>query len=176
VIWQSECDCVSLLYEKDCGRQKNPLHLESMMISELSSSSIGYSTGSLLLDYPSTLRPYHPKEVASIEETNRRLSAAYRYYLSRHVVVVTISVEDGRAWNWTPFLRLYPSIFRTTRTSYRETETPMVATLVAFAFSKVIDESFSTIGGKHAIRIPVFGAERICFFLSVFLYHLCIVA
>jgi len=55
------------------------------------------------------------------------------------------------------------------------TETHLVATIVAFAFSKVINGSFSTIARKQALRISVSGAERLYSFLSVFLNHLSIV-
>jgi hypothetical protein len=47
----------------------------------------------------------------------------------------------------------------------------MVAITVSFSFRKVIDGSFSTVDRKHALRISVFGAVRMCLFLSVFLNH-----
>jgi|YelNatPaOPRAMG01_1025707.scaffolds.fasta_scaffold21845_2 hypothetical protein len=56
------------------------------------------------------------------------------------------------------FLRLYPSVFRTTRTSRSETETPVVAVTVAFAFHYVINGSFSIIGRKQSFTVPVSGA------------------
>jgi len=46
-----------------------------------------------------------------------------------------------------------------------------MAVIVAFAFRKVINGSFSSICRKHSLRIPVSGADRIYLFLSVFLNH-----
>jgi hypothetical protein len=56
--------------------------------------------------------------------------------------------------------------------SYSETERPVVANIVALAFRKLINGSFSTVDFKQLPRIPVFDAERIYLFLSVFLNHL----
>jgi len=62
-------------------------------------------------------------------------------------------------------LGLSPSVSRTTRTNFRETELLVVATIVAFAFLLVINESFSTIDRKHALRIPVLTqSASTCFF------------
>jgi len=48
----------------------------------------------------------------------------------------------------------------------------MMAAIVAFASRKVINRSFSTIDRKHSLRIPVFDAQRIYLFLSMFRKHL----
>ena len=50
-----------------------------------------------------------------------------------------------------------------------------MTTFVALSFRKVISGSFSTIDGKHALRIPVFGAVRIYLLLAVFINHLRII-
>jgi len=73
------------------------------------------------------------------------------------------------------FLRLYLRVFTTTRTSSKETETPVVC-LVAFSFRKMINGSFFTIDRKQSLRISVFDARPMYLFLSVFLNHLtCVV-
>jgi hypothetical protein len=74
--------------------------------------------------------------------------------------------------NYDPFLRLSPTGFSTTRMSYSETERPVVANIVALAFRKLINGSFSTVDFKQLPRIPVFDAERIYLFLSAFFNHL----
>lgn len=58
------CCCVSLLYERNRGREKHSLQLEEM-ISSISSSLIGNVTGALLRIYPYKLRSFHPKQVSS---------------------------------------------------------------------------------------------------------------
>jgi hypothetical protein len=53
------------IFEPNRGRQMHPLQLEQMLISQFSSSSDGRTTESLLAEYPSTLRPFRPNDVAS---------------------------------------------------------------------------------------------------------------
>jgi len=48
----------------------------------------------------------------------------------------------------------------------------MMASILASAFHKLINGSFSIIDLNRALRISVSGAERIAFFLSVFLEYL----
>jgi hypothetical protein len=48
----------------------------------------------------------------------------------------------------------------------------MMTTVVASAFRKKINVSFSTTGRRQALTTPVFGAERFDGGLSLFLSHL----
>jgi hypothetical protein len=65
MIRQCGCCCMRLLYKPNSGCQINPLQLEQMMMSSFSLISIKHATGSLLHEYPYTLRLFHPRQVSS---------------------------------------------------------------------------------------------------------------
>lgn len=80
----------------------NPLHLEEMMVSSFSTSSIVFRTGSLHPEYSCTLRRHPLKEFRATEEIKPRHCVLYPSRRSRNALVA-ISVEDGCAWTRTRF-------------------------------------------------------------------------
>jgi len=96
MIRYSVCCSTSLLSERNCGRQMNPLQLKQLMMSSLSSSSIIHKAGSI--SATTHVRPDHfgQRKSHRLKKTELRLCASYRSGRSRNAVVAN-SIQDGCA-------------------------------------------------------------------------------
>jgi hypothetical protein len=116
----------------------NPLQLDQRTKNtSFRSRSIVDTTGALLLEYPSTLQLFRPRQASPTEEENQRPYTVHGSQLSSQDVVA-ISMKMA-VIELEYFSGPYPSVPRITRTSSRAAETPPAATRIASAFPKLFN-------------------------------------
>jgi len=97
------CSCMCLVYERNWGRQKNPLQLEQLMTCSFSTSSFVHSTDAISEDtHKRTDRLVRRKPHRLEKKTNPRPWTSYWSLSSRNAAIL-VPVEDARAWTRTLF-------------------------------------------------------------------------